>query len=391
MDLGVLLPSLIPSLQSVYVLVSYFVYLAVAGELLPGKVIRGVVLSDGSQLRYRCNGLFALTLLVAILGISAKLGIVSPLVVADRGLELLSATFIFCVLVTLVLYISGRSSSDKTSSLKPHVSGNLVHDWWFGIQLNPQFLSIDLKFFFVRAGMMGWLLINLSILAKSVQDDSLSQSMILYQIFCALYILDYFVHEEYMTSTWDIIAERLGFMLVFGDLLWIPFTFSIQACNCVFDNEPVHRNFILLSSWHGWWLLHNKVQLTVPAIVANCFVFLIGYMVFRGANKQKHIFKKNPKTPIWGKPPVVVGGKLLASGYWGIARHCNYLGDLMLALSFSLPCGISSPVPYFYPIYLLILLIWRERRDEVRCAEKYKEIWAEYLRLVPYRILPYVY
>ena len=34
--------------------------------------------------------------------------------------------------------------------------------------------------------MMGWLLINLSILAKSVQDDSLSQSMILYQIFCAV-------------------------------------------------------------------------------------------------------------------------------------------------------------------------------------------------------------
>lgn len=30
---------------------------------------------------------------------------------------------------------------------------------------------------------------------------------------------------------WDIIAERLGFMLVFGDLVWIPFTFSIQACD----------------------------------------------------------------------------------------------------------------------------------------------------------------
>ncbi|CAH8320517.1 unnamed protein product [Eruca vesicaria subsp. sativa] len=365
---------LLPSSQSVYVLVFYFVYLAVAGEILPGKVIRGVVLSDGSQLRYRCNGLLALTLLVAILGISAKLGVLSLLVVADRGLELLSATFIFCVLVTLVLYITGRYSSDKSSSLKPHVSGNLVHDWWFGIQLNPQFMSIDLKFFFVRAGMMGWLLINLSILAKCFQDGSLSRSMILYQIFCALYILDYFVHEEYMTSTWDIIAERLGFMLVFGDLLWIPFTFSIQACNCP-----------------GWWLLYNKVELSVPAIVDNCFVFLIGYMVFRGANKQKHIFKKNPKTLIWGKPPVVVGGKLLASGYWGIARHCNYLGDLMLALSFSLPCGISSPVPYFYPIYLLILLIWRERRDEERCAEKYKEVWTEYLRLVPYRILPYVY
>lgn len=38
--------------------------------------------------------------------------------------------------------------------------------------------------------------------------------------------------------------------------------------------------------------------------------------MFRGANKQKHVFKKNPKALIWGKPPKVVGGKLLASGYW---------------------------------------------------------------------------
>ncbi|XP_010527836.1 PREDICTED: delta(14)-sterol reductase [Tarenaya hassleriana] len=369
MDLGVLLQSLVPSSQSVAVLVFYFVYLAIAGKILPGRVIRGVPLSDGSQLRYKCNGLFALILLIALLGISAKMRIFSPLVVADRGLELLSATFIFSVLVTVMLYVTGRNSSYKSSSLKPHITGNFIDDWWFGIQLNPQFMGIDLKFYFVRAGMMAWLLINLSILAKSIQDDSLSRSMILYQIFCALYVLDYFVHEEYMTSTWDIIAERLGFMLVFGDLVWIPFTFSIQ----------------------GWWLLHNKVELTFAAMVANCLVFLIGYMVFRGANKQKHIFKKNPKAPIWGKPPVIIGGKLLASGYWGIARHCNYLGDLMLALSFSLPCGISSLIPYFYPIYLLILLIWRERRDETRCAQKYKDIWAEYRRLVPWRILPYVY
>ena len=47
-------------------------------------------------------------------------------------------------------------------------------------------------------------------------------------------------------------------------------------------------------------------------------------------------------------------------------------------------------IPYFYPPYLVILLIWRERRDEARCSEKYKDIWAEYW-LVPWRILPYVY
>ncbi|TMW94048.1 hypothetical protein EJD97_010807 [Solanum chilense] len=369
MDLNDLFISLTPSWTSVSMLIGFFLYLATVGSILPGKLVPGATLSDGTRLHYRCNGLLSLLLLVLLLGVGSQMNFVSPTAIADRGLELLSTTLIFSVLVTLMLYLVGLNSRAKSSSLKPHVSGNLIHDWWFGIQLNPEFMGIDLKFFFVRAGMMGWLLINLSVLAKCVIEAKLSQSMILYQLFCGLYILDYFFYEEFMTSTWDIIAERLGYMLVFGDLVFIPFTFSIQ----------------------GWWLLSNKVELTTAAIIANCLVFLIGYSVFRGANKQKHVFKKDPKAPIWGSPPKVIGGKLLASGYWGIARHCNYLGDLLLASSFSLPCGISSVVPYFYPIYLLILLIWRERRDEARCAEKYKDVWAEYRKLVPYRILPYVY
>ncbi|PIN03195.1 Sterol reductase/lamin B receptor [Handroanthus impetiginosus] len=369
MDLQALLQAFIPSWTSVIMLLAFFTYLAIAGSILPGRIIPGVTLSDGTRLHYPCNGLLLLLLLVSVLGVGGWMGLVSPTAIADRGLELLSTTLIFSLFVTLLLYIAGCRSRDQSSSLKPHITGNLIHDWWFGIQLNPQFMGIDLKFYFVRAGMMGWLLINLSVLAKCVQEANLSRSMILYQLFCFIYILDYFFYEEFMTSTWDIIAERLGFMLVFGDLVWIPFTFSIQ----------------------GWWLLNNEVELTTAAIIANCLVFLIGYLVFRGANKQKHVFKKNPKALIWGRPPKVIGGKLLASGYWGIARHSNYLGDLLVALSFSLPCGISSPVPYFYPIYLFILLIWRERRDEARCAQKYKEIWAEYKKVVPWRILPYVY
>ncbi|XVF76278.1 hypothetical protein PTKIN_Ptkin13bG0253400 [Pterospermum kingtungense] len=343
MDLGFLLHALIPSWNSVAVLVIFFPYSAVAGSILPGKLVPGVNLQDGSRLHYRCNGLLALLLLVRLLGVGSRMNFVSPTVISDRGLELLSATFIFSIFVMLVLNASGRQSSSKGSSLKPHITGNLINDWWYGIQLNPQFMGIDLKFFFVRAGMMGWLLINLSILAKSVQDGSLSQSMTLYQLFS---------------------------VLEFPDLLLIQ---------------------LLKAGIPGWWLLNNKVELTTGAAIANCFVFLIGYLVFRGANKQKHIFKKNPKALIWGKPPKVIGGKLLASGYWGIARHSNYLGDLLLALSFSLPCGISSPIPYLYPIYLFVLLIWRERRDEARCTIKYKEIWAEYCRFVPWRIFPYLY
>ncbi|KAF9680169.1 hypothetical protein SADUNF_Sadunf06G0093100 [Salix dunnii] len=322
MDLDYLLA--FPSWNSVAILVTFFTYLAIAGSLIPAKLVPGVTLQDGSRLHYRCNGLLSMLLLALLLGVGAKMGLLS-------------------LTVALALYAAGCKSRNQSSSLKPHVTGNLIHDWWFGVQLNPSFLGIDLKFFFVRSGMMGWLFINLSVLAKTIQSATLSHSMILYQIFCLIYIMDYFFYEEYMTSTWDIIAERLGFMLVFGDLVWIPFTFSIQACDCEPDIYVKELSLLLVAlqslscfykgrsvescmrsskMWDfleivgGWWLLGNKVELTTAAAIVNCFVFLIGYLVFRGANKQKHDFKKNPKALIWGKLPKVVGGKLLASGYW---------------------------------------------------------------------------
>ncbi|KAK9158789.1 hypothetical protein Scep_005363 [Stephania cephalantha] len=373
MDFASAINTLIPSWISVFVLLSFFAYLAIAGSILPGKSVPGATLPDGTRIHYICNGLQLLVLLVGLLGNGVALNLISPTVIADRGLELLSATFLFSIVVTLLLYVAGRMSHNRSSSLKPHISGNFIHDWWFGIQLNPHFAGIDLK----NDGVAAYQPLNSG---KKPPRQKLGHINDPLPVICLdgngnrkiavwpVYVVKAFwLNIEFLR--WDIIAERLGFMLVFGDLVWIPFTFSIQ----------------------GWWLLSNKVELTTAAAIANCLVFLIGYCVFRGANKQKHIFKKNPKALIWGRPPKVIGGKLLASGYWGMARHCNYLGDLLLALSFSLPCGASSPVPYFYPIYLFILLIWRERRDEARCSEKYKEIWAEYCKLVPWRILPYVY
>ncbi|RWV97013.1 hypothetical protein GW17_00040229, partial [Ensete ventricosum] len=51
-------------------------------------------------------------------------------VIADKGLELLSATFIFSVFVSLVLYAAGLKSRSQSSSFKPHVTGDFIHDWY---------------------------------------------------------------------------------------------------------------------------------------------------------------------------------------------------------------------------------------------------------------------
>ncbi|XP_022772402.1 delta(14)-sterol reductase-like [Durio zibethinus] len=369
MELGSVLHALIPSWSSVGIYMIYLTYVAFASFILPAKVVPGMIMQDGSRLHYRCNGLLTLVSLIGLLGIGSKMDLISPTLIADRGLEMLSTSFIFSFLVASVLYIVGCRSRSQASSKKPHFTGNFILDWYLGVQLNPHFLGINLKFFFLRVGMMAWIIINLSNLAKSVQIGTFSLSMILNQLFCLIHVMDFLYHEEQLTCFWDIMVERLGFMLIGGYLVWAAFITTIP----------------------GWWLLYNKVDLSTPAAIAICIIYLVGVIGYRGSNSQKYQFKMNPKALIWGKPPRVIGGKLLASGYWGLARHYNYLGDYLLSLSFSLTCGFSSPVPYIYPICLIVFFVSREKRDEARCAEKYKEIWAEYCKVVPWRIVPYLY
>ena len=114
---------------------------------------------------------------------------------------------------------------------------------------------------------------------------------------------------------------------------------------------------------------------------------------------QKHYFRVNPSTPIWGKPPQVIetasGRPLLVSGWWGVARKINYLGDIMMAIADSMPCKLSFVVPWMYPIYLTILLIHRAYRDDKRCRDRYdvkgNMAWTQYCNKVKYIIIPYLY
>lgn len=47
-------------------LVGFFFYLAIAGSLLPGKVVPGAVLSDGTRLYYRCNGMWLVLFIFSV-------------------------------------------------------------------------------------------------------------------------------------------------------------------------------------------------------------------------------------------------------------------------------------------------------------------------------------
>ena len=240
---------------------------------------------------------------------------------------------------------------------------------WTGT--NPTLLGVDLKMFSYRPSLIGLALLNISFAVAQYETyGQLTLGMALYQAFTFAYVFNYFQFEQGMIHTWDIISERFGCMLVWGDYALVPFFYCLA----------------------GWWLVDASGPALPPLAAAGIvLLFVFGFWLFRGANEQKHRFKQDPDIRIWGKPAEALDGRLLVSGFWGIGRHLNYTGEICIYLSFALTTGFASWAPFLLPAWLAGLLVQRSRRDERRCRAKYGELWSRYTQRARFVMVPYVY
>ncbi|XP_012891707.1 PREDICTED: lamin-B receptor [Dipodomys ordii] len=346
-----------------------------SGSPAPGEggVVEGTPLVDGRRLKYRLNGFYAFTLTLAGVGAAVFWGVELSWVYS-HFLQLALAATVFSVVLSVYLY--ARSLKAPRSELAPASSGNAVYDFFIGRELNPRIGTFDLKYFCeLRPGLIGWVIVNLVMLLAEMEVQNRptpSLAMILVNSFQLLYVVDALWNEEALLTTMDITHDGFGFMLAFGDLVWVPFTYSLQA----------------------FYLVRHPQDLSWPVAALSTALKLCGYVIFRCANSQKNAFRKNPMDPKLAHLKTIqtsTGKSLLVSGWWGLVRHPNYLGDLVMALAWSLPCGFGHLLPYFYVIYFTALLVHREARDEQHCRRKYGLAWEQYCQRVPYRLLPYVY
>lgn len=360
----------LPSAETLAFYLAWLVFQIALAALLPGRIEQGQPLEDGRTLGYRMNGLsaFVLTLATAI-GLVAS-GLLPATFLYDQLDALVTTANLIVLGLCCYMFVIGRAQASAKERLL-----NPLEAYFVGATLNPRSGSFDWKFFCEsRPGMILWILINFSFAgAQYARHGELSTPMLLVCAFQLLYVADYFVMEDAILTTWDIRHEPFGFMLCWGCLVWIPFTFSLQAL----------------------YLVDHPHDLPFPVALALVLFNLAGYVIFRGANLQKHKFRKSPESRIWGRPAEYIqtqrGTRLLVSGFWGIARHSNYLGDLMMGLAWCMTTGFSRILPYFYFIYFVILLVHRERRDHHHCAHKYGRDWEAYTARVRWRILPGVY
>lgn len=362
----------------------WFSVLAVFDVYSPGRDVPGVELRDGTKLEYRINGRFMSSLLVSILVARAFASDNYYLPELDflyrHQLELTMVTIIFSFLMSFFVYAisfiplrqpNGANTSERILSINGN-SGSVLYDWYIGRELNPRIGAWDIKLFCeLRPGMLLLFLINLACLHHQYHSQgSVTDSLVLVNLLQAFYIFEGVLNEEGCLTMMDIATDGFGFMLAFGDLAWLPWSYSLQARYLALEQNRYEL---------GW----TKCGLIVG-------VSVLGYYIFHSANQQKSDFKqgkldhlKSIETP--------TGSKLLADGWWSKSQHINYFGDWLIGWSWCLPTGAMTLLTYFYVIYFGVLLVHRQTRDEAKCRSKYGKAWEAYEKQVPYKIVPYVY
>ncbi len=355
-------------LTAAAIYVGFFAALFAASIVLPGKRVMGFAQPDGQRKHYKVNGM-SLWVATHIAVVAGHLLLdVSPSILIHEFWSLLVVTNVFSAVWAVVLWRSGRRKL-SAEERKPLTPMRFIAELWYGVELNPTFMGVDLKVFAYQPSLIGLGVLNVGFaFVQYEQTGALTPQMIAYQTFWWLYLTTHYYFEVGVLSMWDVIAEKFGFMLVWGDLALVTFFYCIG----------------------GWYLLGAEPMAwsTVGVLAA---LHLAGLLIFRGSNAQKDQFKRHPERKIWGKNPETIGGRLLISGWWGIGRKINYTGELMVYFSFALCSGFGSAVPYLLPLWLCVLLPHRAWRDEKRCHEKYGELWERYTQQAKFRMIPFVY
>jgi len=323
----------------------------------------------GKPLRYRLNGLRVLAVVLVLYVAAGASGALPWDVFYEKRWEmavsacLLGLAFTFAI----VLPVPRKPGS------------NLLADLYLGRLENPQWGGglVDAKMFLYLAGAVMLELNVLSFAARHVllHRADWSPGVVLYVVLFSFFLAEYLNFEKVHLYTYDFFAERVGFKLGWGCLVFYPFFYGV-----------------------GLWSVAERPNPHTPAplLVAYGLLFFCGWGLSRGANLQKFLWKTRPTARLFGilAPETVSAGdkRLLCSGFWKLSRHINYLGEIMMALGLALSLGYpGSLFPWLYPLYYVALLVPRQLADDRRCAEKYGDLWQEYCRKVPYRIIPGVY
>ncbi len=347
-----------------------------AQTILPARRVPGYVINPetGEPRQYRLNGLLVFVIAVLVWAFAFEpMGISRDWFYRSSVYAVAGGT-VFTAVFAVIAVFSQPQGKNK----------NPIAALWTGRARELSFFNnrFDVKMYFYA---VGGTMLALNALSGAAYHhgrfgDDANPGVYLYAAFFTFYILDYFIFERVQLYTYDLIHERLGFMLFWGGLVVYGWLFILPLWGMAAYPDPGFS-----TAWTYVWLIGTGA------------LFLLGWTISRGANMQKYTFKRWPDRKFLGiiEPKYIQAGdrKILHSGLWGVARHFNYLGEGFLSLSIALSFGhFGVPWAWVYMAFIVTLFTFRQRDDDKHCAEKYgADKWAEYKAKVKYRIFPGVY
>ena len=351
-------------------------------KAVPGEEFKATISPSGHQPIYKANGVASYFISIAALFLCriyhVQIGF-NPADVYDNLGHLLGSIVAFAVVFCAFLSFKGiyyPSTKDNSSN------GSVIIDYFWGTELYPRIFGWDVKQFTnCRFGMMYWQL-GIFCYAFSQFDryGHVSSGMLISVAVQTVYIFKFFWWETGYFCSMDIQHDRAGFYICWGCLCWVPSIYTLHTIYLVEHPEINPSQFT-----------------TVGLLLTGLALVWINY----DCDRQRQVFRStNGEAKVWGKQPSFITAYyttkdgdvkkslLLTSGWWGLSRHIHYIPEILASVVWCVPLQCNHILPYFYPIYLTILLFDRAWRDDLRCADKYGKYWEEYCEKVPYKVIP---
>jgi len=350
--------------DAIILLVGFGAALKIANFIPIGSIVNG----------QRMNG-FA-TLLIMLSAVPALVYYKVPLSCVRANYFFLMASciiasFLSAIFFYLVSFWAERSVNPKGNT------GNPIVDIFNGRVVSPKFLGFDAKLTTFRFSMIGLAVLNVLMVTDSIVSagGKASPTVILAAAFQVLYAMDAMFFEEYYFHSHDAMNSGFGWSLI-SSYLTFPFLPTLIT-KYLLDRSPVV----------AWYYL-----------VLIGLMNAIGYIIFRSSETQRCEFAKNPTNPALAHLETVSTAgnrKLIVSGWWGLVRHPNYLGEVLIQWSWVLPAvgalGFTDLVPYYLPFVTTLMLVIRCHQINQRNKRKYGSAWNSYCEKVRSNIIPKVY
>lgn len=370
-----------PSLTAAGIIAGWSLIQLLLLEWLPGKPFKGPPTPAGEQPDYRLNAMPAWVITHVGLIAAWAVGWLDASAFYHLYGELLITLTLFAFAFCGFLYWKGRNYPTSRDAV---YTGHFVFDFFQGVELHPRLFGVNLKQLInCRVSMMAWsATFVVFALAQYEIHGSVSSSMIASCVVLVVYLFKFFWWEGGYFQSIDIIHDRFGYYICWGVLVWVPAVYCLVALWLV--GHPIE--------WHP----------AAAGLMVAAGVLAIWVNYDADAQRQR-VRATGGETTVWGREPKTILAKyttadgvereslLLVSGWWGVARHFHYVPELALAAAWTIPAGFSHFLPWFYWVFLFILLMDRARRDEKKCAAKYGEYWKQYLGQVRWRVLPGIY